>query len=46
MTSHQLLQESVALTLVNGNDRIDRTAIITAIGKIVPVNDPGRKIRP
>lgn len=39
MTSHQLLQESVALTLVNGNDRIDRTAIIAAIGKIVPVND-------
>ncbi|CAF2927116.1 unnamed protein product [Rotaria sp. Silwood2] len=38
MTSHQLLQDSVGLTLVSGNDRIDRTAIINTISKIVPVN--------
>lgn len=35
----QLLQESVALTLVNGIDRIDRKAIISSISKIVPVED-------
>ncbi|CAF1374625.1 unnamed protein product [Rotaria sordida] len=39
MTSHQLLQESVGLTLVAGNDRIDRTVIIGAIGKIIPINN-------
>ncbi|CAF4823503.1 unnamed protein product, partial [Rotaria sp. Silwood2] len=36
MTSHQLLQDSVGLTLVSGNHRIDRTAIINTISKIVP----------
>ncbi len=39
MSHHQLLQESVALTLVDGKDRIDRNAIISAIGKMVPIKD-------
>ncbi|CAF4809900.1 unnamed protein product [Rotaria sp. Silwood2] len=39
MTSHQLLQDSVGLTLVSGSDRIDRTAIINTISKIVRVNE-------
>ncbi|CAF4750573.1 unnamed protein product, partial [Rotaria magnacalcarata] len=34
-----LLQEAVGLTLIKGDDRIDRSAIIAAIGKIVPVAD-------
>ncbi|CAF4408867.1 unnamed protein product [Rotaria sp. Silwood2] len=39
MSNHQLLQEFVGLTLVDSNDRIDRTAIIATIGKIIPIDD-------
>ncbi|CAF1580880.1 unnamed protein product [Rotaria magnacalcarata] len=39
MSRYQLLQEAVGLTLIKGDDRIDRSAIIAAIGKIVPVAD-------
>jgi len=37
MTHHHLLQEAVALTLISGNDRIDRNAVVNVIGKTVPV---------
>jgi len=36
---HHLFQESVALTLSKGNDRIDRNAVINVIGKYIPVDD-------
>ena len=39
MVHHQLLQESVALTLVSGPDRIDRKAIIASISELVPVEN-------
>ncbi|CAF4820888.1 unnamed protein product [Rotaria socialis] len=39
MLRYQLLQEVVGLTLIKGDDRSDRSAIIAAIGKIVPVAD-------
>ncbi|CAM4808816.1 unnamed protein product [Rotaria magnacalcarata] len=39
MSRYQLLQEAVGLTLIKGDDRIDRSAIIAASGKIVPVAD-------
>lgn len=37
MPVHQLLRESVALTLVKGDERINRKALIDYIGSIVPV---------
>ncbi|CAF1348879.1 unnamed protein product, partial [Adineta steineri] len=36
---HHLFQESVALTLTKGNDRIDRNAVIKVIGRYIPVED-------
>ena len=39
MWNHNILQDSVALTLVNGSNRVDRTAVIGAIGNIVPIDD-------
>lgn len=39
MAVHQLLRESVLLTLIKGDDRIDRMAIINALGQLVPVSD-------
>lgn len=39
MPAHQLLREAVLLTLIKGDDRIERTAIIVAIGRLIPVTD-------
>ena len=39
MPVHELLREAVLLTLIRGNERIDRTAIITALGKITTITD-------
>lgn len=39
MSSHNLLRESVSLTLIQGEEKIDRTAIIRALGDLIPVND-------
>jgi hypothetical protein len=39
MSQYQLLKESVALTLVNGNDHMDRNAIISAVREIVTVTE-------
>ncbi|CAF3959989.1 unnamed protein product [Adineta steineri] len=39
IAQHHLFQESVALTLTKGNDRIDRNAVIKVIGRYIPVED-------
>ena len=39
MSSNNLLRESVSLTLVQGEERIDRTAIIQALGQLIPVTE-------
>ena len=39
MTTHQLLRESILLTFVSGNPRIDRKALITAVGAAVPLTE-------
>jgi hypothetical protein len=39
MPVHQLLRESVMLTLIKGDDRIDRTMIIAALGQLISVSD-------
>lgn len=39
MSVHELLSEAVLLTLMRGSERIDRTAIITALGQITTISD-------
>ncbi|CAF4838024.1 unnamed protein product [Rotaria socialis] len=39
MPVHELLREAVLLTLIRGSERIDRTAIITALGQITTISD-------
>ncbi|CAF3973998.1 unnamed protein product, partial [Rotaria sp. Silwood1] len=39
MPVHELLREAVLLTLIRGSERIDRTAIITALGQITTITD-------
>ena len=38
MSVHHLLRESVLLTLLSGGTRIDRKALVQAIGNVVPVS--------
>ncbi|CAF4923179.1 unnamed protein product, partial [Rotaria sp. Silwood2] len=39
MPVHELLREAVLLTLIRGSERIDRTAVITALGQITTITD-------
>ena len=39
MSSHNFLRESVSLTLIQGEEKIDRSAIIRALGDLIPVSE-------
>jgi hypothetical protein len=39
MSAHQLIREAVLLTLIKGNDRIDRTGMVNALSQIISVSD-------
>jgi hypothetical protein len=39
MSVHHLIREAVLLTLIKGNDRIDRTGMINALSQIISVSD-------